>query len=61
VGDLDSSADDGPVLLADGVVFTLLALSDPLAVEAGASADTVKRAAQREVLAEGRLTARYGR
>jgi Raf kinase inhibitor-like YbhB/YbcL family protein len=42
-------------------VLTLLALSDPLAVEAGASADTVKRAAQREVLAEGRLTARYGR
>jgi Raf kinase inhibitor-like YbhB/YbcL family protein len=42
-------------------VFTLLALSNPLAVEAGASADTVKRATQGEVLAEGRLTARYGR
>jgi Raf kinase inhibitor-like YbhB/YbcL family protein len=42
-------------------VFTLLALSDPLTVEAGASADTVKRAAEGEALAEGRLTARYGR
>ncbi|HET6728007.1 MAG TPA: YbhB/YbcL family Raf kinase inhibitor-like protein [Jiangellaceae bacterium] len=41
--------------------FTLLALSNPLAVEPGASADTVKRAADSEVLAEGRLTARYGR
>jgi Raf kinase inhibitor-like YbhB/YbcL family protein len=42
-------------------VFTLLALSGPLAVEAGASADTVTRAAEGQVLAEGRLTARYGR
>jgi Raf kinase inhibitor-like YbhB/YbcL family protein len=42
-------------------VFTLLALSQPLAVEARASADTVKRAAEGKVLAEGRLTARYGR
>jgi Raf kinase inhibitor-like YbhB/YbcL family protein len=42
-------------------VFTLLALSNPLAVEAGASADTFKRAAQGEALAEGRLTAHYGR
>jgi len=42
-------------------VFTLLALSDPLPVDAGASAATVKRAADGEVLAEGRLTARYGR
>jgi Raf kinase inhibitor-like YbhB/YbcL family protein len=42
-------------------VFTLLALSEPLAVEAGASADIVKRAAEGKVLAEGRLTARYGR
>ena len=42
-------------------VFTLLALSDPLAVEAGAPVDTVKRATEGMVLAEGRLTARYGR
>lgn len=42
-------------------VFTLLALSNPLTAEAGASADTVKRAAEGKVLAEGRLTARYGR
>jgi Raf kinase inhibitor-like YbhB/YbcL family protein len=42
-------------------VFTLLAVSEPLAVEAGASADIVKRAAEGKVLAEGRLTARYGR
>jgi Raf kinase inhibitor-like YbhB/YbcL family protein len=42
-------------------VFTLLALSDPLAVEAGVSADRVKRAAEGNVLAEGRLTGRYGR
>jgi hypothetical protein len=42
-------------------VFTLLALSDPLAVEAGASADRVKRAAEGKLLAEGPLTGRYGR
>jgi Raf kinase inhibitor-like YbhB/YbcL family protein len=42
-------------------VFTLLALSDPLAVEAEVSADDVKRAADGKVLAEGRLTGRYGR
>ena len=42
-------------------VFTLLALSEPLAVEAGASADRVKRAAEGKVLAAGRLTGRYGR
>lgn len=42
-------------------VFTLLALSEPLAVEAGASADRVKRAAEGKVLAEGRLTGLYGR
>jgi phosphatidylethanolamine-binding protein (PEBP) family uncharacterized protein len=42
-------------------VFTLLALSNPLAVEAGAAADPVKRAAEGEVLAEGRLTAWYRR
>jgi Raf kinase inhibitor-like YbhB/YbcL family protein len=41
-------------------VFTLLALSDPLAVDAGASADRVKRAAEGKVLAEGRPTGRYG-
>jgi Raf kinase inhibitor-like YbhB/YbcL family protein len=42
-------------------VFTLLALSDPLALDAGASADRVKRAAEGKVVAEGRLTGRYGR
>lgn len=42
-------------------VFTLLALSDALAVDAGVSADRVKRAAAGKVLAEGRLTGRYGR
>lgn len=42
-------------------VFTLLALSDSLTVKAGASANTVKRAARGDVLAEGRLTGRYGR
>ena len=42
-------------------VFTLLALSEPLAVEAGVSADSVKRAAEGKVLAEGRLAGRYGR
>lgn len=42
-------------------VFTLLALSEPLAVEAGASADRVKRAAEGKVLAEGRLIGLYGR
>jgi Raf kinase inhibitor-like YbhB/YbcL family protein len=42
-------------------VFTLLALSDPLEVEAEASASDVKRAAEGKVLAEGRLTGSYGR
>ncbi|MGH9288604.1 MAG: hypothetical protein ACRD0V_10025 [Acidimicrobiales bacterium] len=42
-------------------VFTLLALSDPLVVEAEASASDVNRAAEGKVLAEGRLTGSYGR
>lgn len=41
-------------------VFTLIALSDPLPVDAGASASRVKRAVDGKALAEGRLTGRYG-
>ena len=42
-------------------VFTLFALSEALNLPAGASADTLKRAMAGKVLAEGRITAHYGR
>lgn len=42
-------------------VFTLMALSEPLAVEAGASADEVRRGVEGKALAQGQLTGRYGR
>lgn len=42
-------------------VFTLFAVSQPLSLEAGASADDLKRAVADKLLAQGRLVGRYGR
>ncbi len=42
-------------------IFTLFALSDPLPLEAGASADDLREAVQDSLVAQGRLTGRYGR
>jgi len=42
-------------------VFTVLALSRPLELAPGASAGDLRKAAAGTVLAEGRLTGRYGR
>jgi Raf kinase inhibitor-like YbhB/YbcL family protein len=42
-------------------VFTVLALSRPSGLRAGASADDLRTAVKGAVLAEGKLTGRYGR
>jgi Raf kinase inhibitor-like YbhB/YbcL family protein len=42
-------------------IFTLFALSEPLGLAPGASAKELRRALRGRVLAEGRLTGRYGR
>lgn len=42
-------------------VFTLFAVSEPLTLEAGASAADLKRAVGDKLLAQGRLVGRYGR
>jgi hypothetical protein len=42
-------------------VFTLFAVSEPLSLEAGASADDLKYAVADRLLAQGRLVGRYGR
>jgi Raf kinase inhibitor-like YbhB/YbcL family protein len=42
-------------------IFSVLALSEPLNLAAGASAADLKRAAEGKVLASGRLTGRYQR
>jgi Raf kinase inhibitor-like YbhB/YbcL family protein len=42
-------------------VFTIFAVSEPVGLAAGASAKELRRALRGRVLAEGRLTGRYGR
>jgi Raf kinase inhibitor-like YbhB/YbcL family protein len=42
-------------------IFTLFAVSEPVGLAAGASANELRRALRGRVLAEGRLTGRYSR
>ena len=42
-------------------IFTVFAVSEPLSLAPGASADELRRALHGRVLAEGRLTGRFGR